>query len=505
MRETRHLRRRYLTILSHLGLISALTGVTMLLPVLATLGWEVEGRAAAAFLLPGIALILGGTALWRHLGRNGAVLTLSEGGVVVVASWLVACASGMVPFLVIEHLSVTQAAFESVSGWTTTGLSVLDVTRCHPAVLLWRSVMQLAGGAGLAILMLSSFAAPGGSSLSFAEGRSDQLAPNVRTSAVLVMRMYTGYAVAGVLMLRLVGMSWWDAVNHAFCAISTGGFSTRTESIGAWDSPAVEAVILVLMIVGNLNFLTAWALLRGRLAAVGRNGEIRVMATLVPIGTALLLAFVTVPTYGWAPKAVRVALFETVSALTTTGFSTVGYAGWGGLPVLVLIVLMLVGSGACSTGGALKQQRVHLLFRSLVRELRLPFLPRAVVRDETTWVGDRRQPIDDAQLRSVATFAFLYVATWLVGSGVLAATGVGLQNALFEFASALGTVGLSVGVTGPDAPGLLLWTETVGMLLGRLEFLVLFMGLVKLVRDARCMLRASPRLAAARQPRGQTT
>jgi trk system potassium uptake protein TrkH len=489
VREALHLRRRYRAILSTTGLILALVGLLMLAPLFVLLAWPVDGASVAGFLLPGLALVAGGLLLWKRLESEPTLLTLQEGGVIVLLSWVAACVASAVPLMAAEGLGPTRAIFEAVSGWTTTGLSVVDVTLAKPVTLLWRSIMQLAGGAGLAIITLSAITGGGGPSLSAAEGRAEQLAPNVLASARLVVRIYTAYVAVGVLALRAAGMSGFDAVNHAFCALSTGGFSTHPESIGFWDSAAIESVTLLLMIFGGMNFVTAWVLFRGRLRAFGKNGEVRLFAVTAVACALLLLALTCAPLYSTVSKALRVAVFETVTALTTTGYSTVGYGNWNAFGILLIIVLMLIGGAAGSTAGGVKQYRVHLLFRSLVRELRRPFLPRTAVVDDSVWQGEERVSIGDARVRTVGAFVFLYLATWLGGAAILAAHGYTLSESLFEFASAVGTVGLSVGITGPDAPRLVLWAETVGMLLGRLEFFVVLASAAKIVRDTARMVR----------------
>jgi trk system potassium uptake protein TrkH len=490
MRGALHLRQRYRAILSYVGLITGLIGALLLVPLLTAVACPLEAGWAAAFLLPSVTLMVAGLLAWKRLHSKDTVLTLQEGGVIVLLSWVVACVAGAVPFLMIEDLTVTQGVFESVSGWTTTGLSVVDVKHAHPAILLWRSTMQLAGGAGLAIIMLAAIAGPGGASLSAAEGRQDQLVPNVRASALLVLRIYSGYVVFGIVALLAAGMNMFDSINHSFCALSTGGFSTRVESIGFWDSPAVESVTILLMLFGGMNFITAWCLLRGKLGAVARNPELRLVSTMVPVCAVLLLWLTCAPLYSSAPKACRVAIFETVSAMTTTGYSTVGYGEWNSFGILVLLVLMLVGGATCSTAGAIKQHRICVLFRSLVRELRRPFLPRTAVPNELMWQADQPVAITDGQVRTIGAFVFLYLITWFGGAAVMAAHGYGLQESLFEFASTLGTVGLSIGVTTPDAPALVLWTQTAGMLLGRLEFFVIFSSAAKLSIDSFRMARA---------------
>jgi trk system potassium uptake protein TrkH len=342
---------------------------------------------------------------------------------------------------------------------------------------------------GLAIIMLSAITGPTGPAVSVAEGR-DQLVSHVRQSAKLVMIIYGGYQVVGTLALWLAGMGWFDAVNHTFAATSTGGFSTHPENIGYWNSVAVEAVTIPLMILGNLSFVTAWLLLRGKFRAVGRNGEVRVMAVVIPLGACLVFLLTCrglCPTLG---KSARVAIFETVSALTTTGFSTVGYGNWNALGWLVLTVLMLIGGGTCSTAGGIKQYRVYLLWKSATWELRRMLLPRTAVTENHVWEADRKVFVNDTRMRQIGAFVFLYLLTYTVGSAILAAYGYGLKESLFEYASAVSNSGLSIGLTSPSAPAGALWTMTVGMFLGRLEFFVILASAAKLLRDAFAMCRA---------------
>lgn len=485
-----YLTSRYRAILAYSGLMFLLVAGLMVTPLVALAAWPEESGQTASFIVPAVVFAGVGWVLWRGFRpRERVTLSTAEGGVIVLVSWVCAIFASAMPLIPAASLNLTQAVFEAVSGWTTTGLSVVDVSRASHLVLLWRSIMQLAGGAGLAIIMLSALAGPVGPGLPLAEGRTDQLVPQVRQSVRLVMGIYGFYMVLGVLSLWAVGMSWFDAVNHAFAAISTGGFSTYPESIGHWGRPAVEGVLAGLMILGNLNFLTAYMLLRGRLRTVGRNGEIRVMALLIPVGA--VVAFLTTcrTLYPTPWKAVRVAVFETISALTTTGFQTVTYGNWNGPGRGVLIVLMLVGGGVCSTAGGIKQYRVHLLFKITLTELRRLLLPRSVVISESVWQGEHRVFLQDAQVRQIVAFICLYLVTYVVGSLTLTTTGISLESALFEFASAIGTVGLSIGVTSPGTHPVALWTMSAGMFLGRLEFLVVLVTVVKLGRDLKQVVR----------------
>jgi len=483
-RYSRFLRQRYQAIIGYTGLICAIAGLVMLSPLLALIFYPEEIALAWGFALPGIILALVGGLLWRFLAPKEVIsLSLPEGSVIVVLAWLVAIAFGTIPLMLIQGLNFTQAVFESTSGWTTTGLSVVDVTQASKLILLYRSNIELAGGGGFAIIALSAISGLSGAGLTSAEGRSEQLAPNVRRSAKLVLSIYSGYAVVGILALVLAGMGWFDAVNHSFAALSTGGFSTRTDSIGYWDSPAVEAVTIVLMILGTVNFLTSYFLLRGKFKPVFRNGEIRLMALFIPLCASIIFFGVAVNLYETLGKGIRVALFEVISALSTTGFSTVGYSDWNSLGWTIMIILMLIGGGTGATAGGIKQFRIYALYRALLWEVKRMMQPKNTITEPDYWQGDRRNFLEDSQIRTIALFLFLYFLIFLIGVIITAAYGNPLPDSLFEYASSLSTVGLSIGVTSADAPTGLLWTQIVGMFLGRLEFFTVAVGMIRLFKD----------------------
>jgi trk system potassium uptake protein TrkH len=491
LRYPAYLRQRYRAMASYTGLVCLVASLLILSPLLLLVAYPQEASLAWAFLLPGLGLGVPSLWVWRRLRpRVATSLTRQEGAVIVVLAWLAALVVGALPFLPHTGLSLVQALFESTSGWTTAGLSVLDVSAASPLLLFYRSAIQLAGGAGLAIVMLSALAGPVGAGLSIAEGREEQLLPHVRRSIRLVLSMYLGYVAVGVALLLLAGMGWFDAVNHAFTALSTGGFSTRAQSIGAWDSPAVEGAITVLMLLGTLNFLTAYTLVRGKVRAVLRNSEIRLSAGLLVLGGSALFFGASHGVYPSLPERVREVVFNAVSALSTTGFSTVDYRTWTPLGWLVLILLMLVGGGTGSTAGGIKQYRIYVLLRGLVWEVRRLLLPRRAVTEPDVWRGEQREFVSDAHLRQVALFVVLYLVAFLVGSGVLTAYGYPLQDSLFEFASALSTVGVSVGITAPGAPAGVLWVELGAMVLGRLEFFTVVVGTLRLARDVPTLVAA---------------
>lgn len=489
LRYRAYLRERYRALMGYTGELFVIIGVLLLVPLGVIPFYPEEIGAAPAFMLAGGGLMFMGGLMWHLLTPEEPIsLTVQEGMMIVALVWLAAVIFGTIPFMLAADLTFTQAAFEATSGWTTTGLSVVDVEDSPRIILFYRSFIQLAGGAGFAIIMLSAIAGPTGAGLSKAEGRADQLAPHVRQSASIVLRIYLGYMIAGIIALYLAGMSPFDAVNHAFTALATGGFSTRTESIGYWDSALIEGVIVGLMLLGALNFLTAYTMLRGKFKAALHNGEVRLTLVVIPAAALILLAAVTASAYE-ADKAIRAALFETVSALTGTGFTTTDYHRWNDFGWLVLIVLMSIGGGAGSTSGGLKQFRVYVLYKALAWEFRRAFMPQHIVNEPAVWQGERRYLLNDARMRQIALYVSLYLTVFVTGSALVSLHGYSMSESLFEFASTLGTVGLSVGVTQADSPDSLLWLQTVSMYLGRLEFFAVIIGFSKLLADGHTMLR----------------
>lgn len=486
MKKRQEILNSYINIFHYSGLIFIIAGVVMVLPMLCLFFFPDEIHLLWGFAAPSFLLIFSGLFLWFFFrDKNRLPLDIQQSAVIIVFSWITVCLFSAWPLMVIQKLNFTQAFFESVSGWTTTGLSVINVEQASHLILLWRSIMQWAGGAGLAIIMLAAIVGPAGPALGIAEGRNQQLVPNVQKSAKIVMTIYTVYAIIGIAAYCLAGMNIFDAINHTLAAISTGGFSTKIDSIGHWNSVSIEAVSIPLMILGNLNFLTAYLMFRGNIKLTSKNGEVRIMFLLIPLCSAALFFLVCTGLYPSLSKSVRVAIFETVTALTTTGFSSVSYTNWNSFGVLLLIMMMLIGGGTCSTAGGIKQYRIYVLYKSFIWDIKSFFLPRTAVTENYIWQGEQKDFIGEKRIRQIGTFVFIYIAAYILGSLIIASTGINIRDSLFEFASALGTVGLSVGVTGPTASPVILWTEVIGMLLGRLEFFVLISGILTILRDIR--------------------
>jgi trk system potassium uptake protein TrkH len=489
MRYKQYLLQRYRAIFSNVGLLTVLLGALHLLPLALLPFFPGEAVYAPPFVGVGLALCAVGFVAHRWLRPQGEVsLTLPEAMVVVLLVWLIALVASALPFMPISGLTFTQAMFESTSGWTGTGLSVVVPEETTYIILFHRSLTQLWGGAGFAIIALSAISSPLGAGFSAAEGRTDQLAPHVRRSASIVLYIYFAYLAFGIVALKIAGMNWFDAVNHAFTSIATGGFSTRNTSIAYYDSIPIEAVTIVLMFLGSINFVIAYTAIRGRWRSVVRSGEVRLMFVIVLVSVVLVVLYTTISVYS-PSRAVRVAVFEVFAAITSTGLTSTTYRQWNDFGLMMLALLMIVGGGIGSTSGGIKLLRVYVIYKAVTWEIRKAFMPPHMVNEPAIQQGERRDMLSDRQTRQVLAFLVMFIVVFLFGCGVMMLHGYRLQDAVFETASAIGNAGLSTGVVQPTMPDSLLWSFNVVMLLGRLEFFAVIIGVFKLLGDGFSLLK----------------
>ena len=489
------LKLKYKLLLNYLGVILMVDGLILLVPLIIIPFYKDEVSQITYFILPSAITLMVGGLLWRFTRKTTYHMAMSirEGGVIVVIAWMITCIISATPFILEGTLNFTQAMFESVSGWTTTGLSVVDVTQTTHVFLLWRSVMQLFGGAGIAVIVLASIIGPFGRGLYSAEGRSDLLLPNITKSAKLIMTIYLGYILAGICLYVFAGMPMFDAVNHSIAAVSTGGFSTLPGSIGDYNNVLIELITIILMIAGTINFAAHYVLLKGEFKRFLKIGEIKLMFFVLSLMIPLVCFFSLKSLYPSIDKVLRVGFFELISALSTTGFSTVSYLEWNDFAIFMMIILMLIGGGTGSTAGGIKQYRIYVLYKSFMYNIKGFLLPPKRIKEISVEKPEGKVFLEDNSINEVSNFVFIYIVLYLIGVSVLVLNGYSLKESMFEFASSLGTVGISVGITSASAPPIVLWTETIGMFFGRLEILIIFYAIAKVYKDIKAICSKSNR------------
>lgn len=474
----------YKIVFGYLGIFIVIIGAITLLPLLSLLAYPEDMEYGICFLIPAVISFAVGIPMSYLLkGRKDQKLSLRQDAVIVTLIWIAASVISGAPFMVAGKLNFTQAVFEAVSGWTTTGLSVVDLKTIEKIFILHRSIMQFFGGVGIVLVISSALSSTFGMKLYTAEGHSDKLLPNLIKSSRMIMAIYSGYVIAGTVMYVVFGMSWFYAINHSMAAVSTGGFGITPNSLADFHSLPIEIVTIILMILGTTNFGAHMLLISGKFKKFFQVGEVRFMFLVLGISIPLVSFLSLNKLYGSMGESLRVASFQLVSALSTTGFSTINFNDWTPLPLLVAIALMVIGGGAGSTSGGLKLYRVYLMFKSLFWNIGRNFLPERLIKEEHLVKPVGKSCISDKEIAEANRYGFIYMSLFVLGTGILTAYGYPIDKALFEFASAIGTVGLSIGVTTPDASPVVLWTETIGMLIGRLEIFVVIVAAMKVFKD----------------------
>lgn len=466
-------------------------GILLLIPCIILFISHESRQLISSFLLPSSGSIFLGIILWRVFRpKETVMLTTPDAAVIVTLIWIVAVFVGALPFILSNTLNVVNGIFEAMSGWTTTGLTMVNPDNIPRVFLLWRALMQFVGGAGLAVVMLSAIIGSLGPGVYEAEARTDHLVPHVMHTARMIIKIYLIYFSLGVGLYMLSGLELFDALCHAMSGLATGGFSTHSESIAYWNKPSVEIVTIFLMILGTTNFATHHAIISNRGKKGFRDAELTLMFWLI-FSAVILITLSMLHTSQFKPACMyadigeksREGIFQVISAVSGTGYSTVSLKNWGELPLFILIILMLIEGGTGSTAGGIKLYRIGIIMKSVWWWIKKQFYPPSAVIQRTIWRRGEKLEIHDKHIQAVAGFIGLYLLTYSIGVLIFLADGFSLKESLFEFASAIGTVGLSLGITGPEMPTASKIAQIFGMWLGRLEFIAIFHAFIRLGRD----------------------
>ncbi|MGH7567210.1 MAG: TrkH family potassium uptake protein, partial [Gemmatimonadota bacterium] len=434
------------TVLNVVGALTALSGLTMLVPAAVGAGFYQEATSIHIVSAAAITVAFG-FALNRWAGPVGE-LSVRDGFAIVTLGWISVAAFGSLPYLLTGTIpSFSGAFFETMSGLTTTGSTVMtDIDALPRGIVLWRSQTQWMGGMGIIVLSVAilPLLGVGGMQLMQAEipGLSaDRLRPRVRQTATLLWAVYALLTFAETALLWVGDMDLFEAVNHSFTSMATGGFSTEDTSVSTF-SPFVQYVIAVFVFLAGMNFTLHYSWMTGRWGAVRRNQELRVYALIMALATLSLTVFVWIPgTVEGLEESFRAALFQTTSIMTTTGFASADYELWMPAAQIVILLLMLIGGCTGSTAGSIKVLRHMIVAKEARISMRKLLHPRGVFVYKV-----EGNPVTPDTLASVSGFLLLYLLT--LAGGVLALTVLGLDalTALGAAATTLGNIGPGFGL-----------------------------------------------------------
>ena len=438
-------------------------------------GWYFHGLESKAMLVATFTTLFSGLIIFLFNFRTNNNLGKREGYIIVSVTWIITSFFGALPFYIGGHIpSFTDAFFETMSGFTTTGSSILtDVEAMPRDLLFWRSLTHWLGGMGIIVLSVAilPILGIGGMQLFMAEMPGvtyDKLHPRITSTAKRLWGIYVLLTLLCFLLLWAGEMDWFDAVNHAFATLATGGFSTRNLSMAAFGAYS-QYIVIIFMIFAGTNFTLHYFALHGRLRQVFRDEEFRGFLLLIAISTFIITVGLVVFGKDTLEENFRNALFTVSSILTTTGFVTANYLSWPVFLYMIILLLMFVGGMAGSTGGGMKVIRQMLLLKNSWMELRRSIHPNAVLP-----VKFNNKSVPQEIIYKVMGFFLMYILIFTAGVLSLSALGLNFETSIGASIASLGNIGPGIGLVGPvdnyaAMPDAAKWILSALMMLGRLE------------------------------------
>ncbi len=465
-----------------LGFLLVIEGIFILTALPVSLIYH--EKDAFAFVISGLIAIVGGGVPWFITRKSKLSISKKDGYIVVSMAWILFSLFGAIPFVIGGAIpSYTDAFFETMSGFTTTGASILsDIESLSHGMLLWRSLTQWIGGMGIIVLSLAilPLLGIGGMQLFIAEvpGPSpDKLHPRIQGTAKRLWFIYLIFTIAEIILLWAGDMNLFDSICHSFTTMATGGFSTKQASIAYWDSPYIQYVLTIFMFIAGTNFTLSYFALHLNFKRVFSNEEFRYyLGFVLAFGIIISIVMILTMDLPWE-LSFRNSIFQVVSIITTTGFVTSDYLLWTPVLWILLVILMFFGGSAGSTGGSMKIMRVVLLLKNSALELKRLIHPNAVIP-----VRFNNQAVNPVIVTNVLAFVSFYILILVAGMITMSAMGYDLDTSLGAAATTLGNIGPGIGLVGPvenfsHIPQFGKWFLSFLMLIGRLELftvLILF-------------------------------
>lgn len=469
-----------------MGLLLLCNGGFMIVAALVS-GIYQDGVTLEITLAAIVTMFIGVLAMFFTRGHDKEVKR-KEGYIIVTFGWIIMAASGVLPYLFSGAIpNITNAFFETMSGYTTTGASIIDDIEILPeGILFWRSLTHWIGGMGIIVLAIAilPLLGIGGMQLFAAEApgpNADKLHPRITDTAKRLWLIYFGYTVAETLLLKLAGMSFFDAMNHSLATLSTGGFSTKNASMAYWNNqPLIQYIVIFFMFLAGSNFVLSYFAFKGKVQKIIRDEEFKYYTALVVIFSIIVALVIfykaNVPlteyhpmVLGNAESSFRHSLFQVVSVVTTTGFVTADFTAWTPFITVFFFGLMFAGGSAGSTAGGIKIMRHILIIKNGLLEFKRTLHPNAIIP-----VRFNNKTVNEHVVYNVIGFFVLYMLLFIIGALVLGFLGLDFDSAIGGAASALGNVGPAFGSLSPlnnfnSLPDIGKWWCGFLMLAGRLE------------------------------------
>jgi trk system potassium uptake protein len=471
-------------VLRVLGVFLLIISFFLLLPMLVA-WWYQEYELLRAFAIPSGLNIIVALLLFVGLRSHGGLDISIRGGFMFVSlAWITASASGALPFYLSGEIpSYTDAFFETMSGFTTTGASILtNIEGLSYSLLFWRSLTHWLGGMGIVVLTVALFPllGIGGFQLLKAEAPGpsvDKITPRITETAKILWIIYLSLTVAETALLMLGGMNLFDSLTHTFGTLATGGFSPKNSSVGFYSSGYIHVIITIFMYLAGVNFIMYFRLIRGDTRSIIKNSEFRVYTGIFILASLLIALDLYGSVYNSFTESLRYAGFQAASILTTTGYATADFAAWPAISKITLFTLMFIGGSAGSTGGGMKVVRIVTIIKQGFNEMKYLIYPRGIFR-----IHLNGRVVKKDAVYVITGMVSLYIFLLIIVTFVVATAGNTILTSFSTALVTLGNIGPGFGMVGPTKnyaffPDYVKWFLSFIMMVGRLEIytvLVLF-------------------------------
>ena len=472
----------YKTVFFTLGLLQIILGVSMIIPIIIQI---IYAEIDSSFIGAGIITIIFGVLFFLSNLDNDKKLNLHQAFLLTALSWISIAIFGSLPFIFSNlELSVTDAFFESMSGITTTGSTIITNLDGSPkAVLFWRAILQWLGGIGIIVMAITLMPTMnvGGMKLFKISSNeaSEKILPKSKEVALRLFLIYLGLTFICSIFYKIFGMSYFDSLTHSMTTIATGGFSNYNESIGYFKSASIEITAIIFIILGSIPFISYIKFLNGNRKIFTSDTQIRTFIKITIISIAILFSYLAIKNENIFETSLRSVSFNVVSILTGTGYVTQEFDNWGNFPLIFFLILMFIGGCAGSTTCGVKIFRVQILYLFFINQLKKIIYPRGIFIIK--YEGNN---IDDKFMSSVISFIYLYIIIFFFITALLSVSGLDFVTSISAAATSISNVGPGLGnIIGPNGnfsqiPDISKWILSIGMILGRLELfaiLVLFL------------------------------
>ena len=471
----------YKTVFFTLGILQIILGLSMIAPILAQFFYK---ELDSSFISSGIVTIIFGVLFLLSNLDHDKKINLPQAFLLTALSWLSIAIFGSLPFIFSEiELSVTDAFFESMSGITTTGSTIItNLNETPKSILLWRGMLQWLGGIGIIVMAITLMPLMniGGMQL-FIISTSDtpeKILPRSKEIALRLILVYSGLTFICALFYKIFGMNFFDSIVHSMTTIATGGFSNYNESIGYFDSSLIEFTSIIFIILGSIPFIAYIKYLNGDKKIFFKDTQIKTFIKIVIFSILLMYLYLLLKNQSSFDTSIRSVAFNVISILTGTGYVTQNFSDWGQFPLIYFLILMFIGGCAGSTACGIKIFRVQILFQFIAVQLKKIIYPRGIFK-----IKYESNNIDEKFLASIISFIFLYIVIFFVITALLSTSGLDLTTSISAAATSISNVGPGLGdIIGPNGNFSNLsdfskWILSLAMILGRLELfavLVLF-------------------------------